>query len=148
MADGRSGPFCVDWFGSVVSCLKRCVTLSGRGPLRAGPRVASRFLLSDRQPVGPPETCHPWPGSGFRPLPCGRILASSLRSALWIARGGPPPLRFCNQRCLSEKNNDLRIWKLGAKKVMEYVPTQVFHIATKKDNQGQPLRWLAGIPQR
>ncbi len=67
--------------------------LAGCAPERAGPRAAARCLHFGRQPHGPAQT-RVLRGWAFRPLPCGRILASSLHSALWIARPGAQPARF------------------------------------------------------
>ncbi len=144
------------------------LVLSGGGTLRAGPRVASRYLHCIRQPVGPPETRHPWRGSAFRPHPCGRILASSLRSALWIARRVPPPLRFCIRRCLLKKtascysilfirsalyfgsgmanrqpvsaNSWHFSWYFMCGEICGMRHQKYVYIATTKDKKGQPLR--------
>jgi len=45
--------------------------LTGGCPGRAGPRAAARCLHCVRQPVGPAQTVHPWPGCAFRPRPVG-----------------------------------------------------------------------------
>ncbi|MBM7344451.1 hypothetical protein JOE09_003493 [Pantoea coffeiphila] len=73
-----------------------CKVWDGAGwlcPRSGGPRAAARFLHFARQSDGSAQT-RVLRGCAFRPLPCGRILASSLRSALWIARSGAQPACF------------------------------------------------------
>ncbi|WP_234472131.1 hypothetical protein, partial [Erwinia sp. S43] len=83
---------CDDWrFGARAGWL---------WPLPGGPRAASRCPHFVRQPFGPTQT-RVLRGCVFRPLPCGRILASSLRSALRITLQGPQSARFQLQCRLS-----------------------------------------------
>ncbi|MBM7343349.1 hypothetical protein JOE09_002364 [Pantoea coffeiphila] len=70
-------------------------------PRSGGPRAALRYLHFARQPDRPAQT-RVLRGCAFRPRPCGRILASSLRSALRIARPGAQPACYLTS-ALSEE---------------------------------------------
>ena len=94
--------------GSIADC--SVIALTGGCPGLASPRAAARCLHCVRQPVGPAQTVHPWPGCAFRPRPVGESWLPLFVQRCGCSGQGTHRSAFATSCCLYKKAGAARFF--------------------------------------